>query len=127
MSSNREYVTEKFIEIWSRDAEKSCTLPPLPVLTYGHTQDGDHICGGHRESFSMKSCYVWSEGKWETKVDLLRARFGHVSWRTDSGLRLLGGEGRDSRKSSELIKDGVSQISFPLEYRVVFSCAVREG
>ena len=55
----------------------------------------------------------------------LRDRFGHVSWNTHSGLMLLGGEGPHSKRSSEIIKDGVSSLSFPLKYKVVFSCAIR--
>ena len=57
---------------------------------------------------------------------LLQDRFGHVSWNTEAGLVLLGGEGSQSKKTSEMVKDGVSEPAFPLRYKTVFSCAIRD-
>ena len=88
------------------------------------------MCGGwdgDGDSQARRTCQVWAGGHWETKVILLQDRFAHVSWNTESGLVLLGGEGRDSKKSSEIIKDGVSEPAFPLRYKVVSSCAIRDG
>ena len=58
---------------------------------------------------------------------LLQDRFSHVSWNTEDGLVLLGGEGSNSKKTSEIVKDGVSEPAFPLRYKTVFSCAIRDG
>ena len=75
----------------------------------------------------MRTCQVWAAGQWESRVVLLQARFGHVSWNSEAGLVLLGGEGGESKKTSEIIKDGVSEPAFPLRYIVVNSCAIRDG
>ena len=123
------YEEEKFVEIWSPHTGETCNLPALPRLTYGHSHDGDWVCGGSdgdMDSQDRKTCQVWAGGQWESRVILLQERFGHVSWNTQAGLVLLGGEGR-GKKTSEIIKDGVSQPAFPLRYKVVSSCAIREG
>ena len=120
----------EFVELWSPQTGESCNLPPLPSLTYGHSQDGDWQCGGWDgdwDSQARKTCHVWAGGRWESKAILLHDRFGHVSWNTQSGLVLLGGEGAKSKRTAEIIKDGVSELAFPLRYKVVLSCAIRDG
>ena len=65
--------SKKFIELWS--GGNSCNLPPLPHLTYGHSHDGDWVCGGWDGDWAgqtRQSCHVWAGGRWQTEVILVR-------------------------------------------------------
>ena len=130
MPTRITYEEEKFVELWSPQTGETCNLPALPRLTYGHSHDGDWVCGGSdgdKDREDRMTCQVWAGGQWESRVVLLQARFGHVSWNSQAGLVLLGGEGSQSKKTSEIIKDGVSEPAFPLRYKVVSPCAIRDG
>ena len=78
-------------------------------------------CGGipsfldHNE----KTCMVLGPKGWTITHNLTHARTGHVSFTTSQGTLLMGGEGLENHKSSELVKqDGYVEPGFELKHRI---------
>ena len=64
-----------------------CSLPDLPdEKRYYHTMDGLYICGG-----KVSNCLHFSDGEWNTFVDMENTFEGHSSWAMEDGIFLLGG------------------------------------
>ena len=101
-------------------ASTSCKVASLPEERFYHTQHEDKICGGGWDN-TMKTCIQWKkdEAKWVTANTFPVARINHVSWTTNIGTYLIGGDGQDgSELTTTLVKDdGTSEEGFPLEYK----------
>ena len=103
----------------SQDTTSTCYLPPILGLRYGHTLNGEYICGGGVEDNELRSCVKFLGGVWsKTSHTLLQRRGGHSSWRTDDGILLLGSY--YSSDTSEIMKfDGSVEQTFNLKYDTV--------
>ena len=92
-----------------------CTLPPLPTVRGGHTQDGLLSCGGEDTG---RTCIKLSAlaGGWVVSHNLLEGREYHSSWQSPAGLVLIGGYW--SGTTTELLSssDSSSSYNFTLEY-----------
>ena len=85
-----------------------CSLPPLPSSgRYLHTQSGLTVCGGQE---TPKDCSAFKDGKWEQSHELGAEREQHVSWQSQWGTFLLGGDG-DSSTTYELLSDNSGDSS----------------
>ena len=77
---------------------------------YGHTRDGNLVCGGYTGSDFIPSCYNVATGD---TINLLNGRSDHTSWSTEAGIYLLDGyEGR----TTELVTGDTTQAGFELKY-----------
>ena len=90
----------------------SCSPPELPEGRRGHTQTGLTACGGYGSG--ARSCVTLSELGWTKTYDLIQRRYYHTAWDTRSGIILLGGS--ESPTTTELLKDGGSELTFSLKY-----------
>ena len=96
----------------------SCTLPPLPGRVYDsrylHTADHNLLCGGQ---YTEDSCIQWSPntGTWEERLTLDVGRMGHVSWTTERGTYLIGGD-RTGFSTTLITSDGTQEPGFGLKY-----------
>ena len=108
----------KYIEIYNPVTNTTCSLPKLPEARYCHTQDGGLACGGGRNSDnSWTTCVKWSSGSWTQSHTLRQKRYGHVSWATEDGVYLMGGNDSSSWKTTELVKvNGSVEEGFRLKY-----------
>ena len=77
-------------EVWLADG-RSCSLPDLPQARYAHTQSGMTGCGGFGFDSAISSTCITFNGEWEQSHVLTVPRQFHVSWRSSSGILLLGG------------------------------------
>ena len=77
-------------EVWLADG-RSCSLPDLPQARYAHTQSGITGCGGFGFDSAISSTCITFNGEWEQSHVLTVPRQFHVSWRSSSGILLLGG------------------------------------
>ena len=78
---------------------------------YGHTGDGNLVCGGDSNDSTISSCYNVATG---ATINLLNGRDGHTSWSTDDGIYLLGGFPDGS--TTELVTEDTTQAGFGLQY-----------
>ena len=102
----------KSSEIYNPVTKASCSLPQFSEVRAGHTQNGELACGGGKSN-----CVKWSpaSGAWTQSHTLREARVSHLSWKTTSGVYLLGGY--NTRLTSEKINmDGSVVESFNLKY-----------
>ena len=79
-------------EIYDPMKNTGCVLPSLPEMRYGHTQNGKFLCGGGFQDTTLLSCVMWNSGIWTQSHTLNEVRLSHVSWSSESGLFLFGGE-----------------------------------
>ena len=105
---------EKSVEALRSDGTPLCKMPDLPEIRIYHTMDGDILCGG---SLTDTSClHYGSEGWTKYGWNLLQKRVDHVTWRRpDDSLQIMGGY--YSKKTSEIVTSGGSQIGFDLQYK----------
>ena len=106
------------VEIYNPTTNTTCSLPKLPVGRYGHTQDVNLACGGPSSS-TRTTCVKWSSesGSWTQSHTLRKRRYGHVSWATEDGVYLMGGNDSSSWKTTELVKvNGSVEEGFRLKY-----------
>ena len=112
--------SEKLATIYNTESSTSCEVTSLPEERFYHTQHGNKVCGGGRDN-TMKTCIQWQkdEAKWVQSNTLQVARINHVSWTTDAGTYLIGGNGQEgSELSTELVKDdGTTETGFELKYK----------
>ena len=102
-------------EIYLPDSNTSCILPNLLLRRYGHTQDGDLVCGSWISDPQFRYCSKWTNGVWNPSHSFKEWRVGHVSWATKSGVYIMGGI--FGQKTSELLKeDGSVEEGFDLKY-----------
>ena len=102
-----------------------CILPELPAPYFGHTQNGDLLCGGYRPQ-TKDNCRQWNstEGKFLEKPvhTISPGRFFHVSWAPNSEnlTFLLDGN------TSTIVKPGVESGSegFNLQYGLSAACSI---
>ena len=105
------------VEIYNPVTSSICSLPQLPEDRGAHTQDGNLACGGWGPADRLNNCVKWSSesGTWTQSHTLLQSRTGHVSWATEDGVYLMGGE--IGKKTTELLKeDGSVEDGFSLKY-----------
>ena len=108
----------KSIEIYNPVTNTTCSLPQLPEARYVHTQDGELACGGS-VSTAGNTCVKWSSesGSWTQSHTLRQSRYFHVSWNTEDGVYLMGGNYGSNMKTTELVKaDGSAEDGFSLKY-----------
>ena len=106
------------VEVYIPASNTTCSLSKLPEARYYHTQDGGLACGGDGGSSNTETtCVKWSSdsGSWSQSHTLRQERNYHLSWATEDGVYLMGGEG--STKTTELVKeDGSVEDGFSLKY-----------
>ena len=85
-----------------------CTVPPLPTPRYSHTQDGEVACG---DVGGRTSCLTLTGQGWQESHQLQEERYWHSSWRSPSGLLLMGG-----KESPNTTSNSSSTSSFTLAY-----------
>lgn len=102
-------------ELWSRHSKgwTSCTLASLPNNQGYATLNGKKFCGGYKninenlDTRVSSICMEYKQGAWVRSNDLTRPRYGHTSWKTDSGIYLMGGLNEDFEveTTTELVKE----------------------
>ena len=91
----------------------SCVIPIMPDRRWAHTQDGSLVCGGHS---TRRSCRRWNPdtGAWDLVTQSLTEDRGrHTSWTPADGsvTYLMGGFGRASDKTSEIVEHDTGRVS----------------
>ena len=112
------------MEVFHPYSNQTCALSNLPPME-GRSQStlcSGLLCGGVAGSAS-KSCLRFDDddGQFKnTTVTLQQNRNEDLCWSRSDGALLLGGEGSESLRSSELLQsDGSSSsTSFSLEYNI---------
>ena len=103
------------VEVLSADGDNlNCSIPDLSLARNDHSQTGGLVCGGYTTELS---CHLLSDQGWISYNDtLMHRRNGHTSWRSRTGVRMMGGHG--SQGSTEILADDMqtSQDSFALQY-----------
>ena len=102
------------VEVYVPSINTSCSLPSLPVGTFGHSQDGLLQCGGAGNTLH---CHTFQSGEWVKTHNLSEEREYHSSWqRGDGTIVLMGGD--DSPTTTEIVSDSsaVSTPGFSLKY-----------
>ena len=105
------------MEVLNPTIGQSCLLPSLPDKRSYHTSAGLEICGGYD---TRTSCITFSSsGEWVTSHTLLEKRHHHVSWDTEEGTIIMGGE--YSLTTTEIVRKGEDSVpGFYLEYRTEY-------
>ena len=109
------------VEIYNPTNNTKCSLSQLPEPRLFHTQEVELVCGGYRYSNTGTelTCVKWSSesGSWTQSHTLRQSRFWHVSWATEDGVYLMGGNDSSSWKTTELVKvNGSVEEGFRLKY-----------
>ena len=78
-----------------------------------HTLSGMTSCGGSGQLQST-SCFIFRNNAWSPPITLRKSRREHTSWQTSAGVVLMGGS--NSRGTTEIVNNGVSNDYFDLEY-----------
>ena len=107
------------VEIYNPGTNTGCLLPQLPEARYQHTQNGELLCGGGWGYLgSEESCDKWrsDSGTWTQSHILRQKRYNHVSWFTDDGVYLIGGQGPLTLTSELVKKDRSVEDGFSLKY-----------
>ena len=92
------------------------TLPQLPTVRDGHTQDGNTICGGVGSVVRVSCLTLSGDEGWVESHTLKYRRRRHSSWMSPSGILLMGGDWNVT--STELLSstDSTTMNRFTLEY-----------
>ena len=78
-------------------------------------QNGNLICGGW-EWDTDDTCLTWADGSWTVSHNLTHARVGHVSWKTEDGVLLIGDRFIDTRSTTEMVTwQGTTEERFSLK------------
>ena len=104
------------VEIYNPTDNTKCSLPQLPETRTWHTQEGELLCGGLS---TESTCVKWSSesGSWTQSHTLRQRRQNHVSWATEDGVYVMGGQDSSSWRTTELVKeDGSVEDGFSLNY-----------
>ena len=112
-------IVGRSVEVLSTTGSYLCSLPDLPESYSWHTQAGLVICGG-QDSNTWSSCLTFSSGQWNKSQPLKYPRSRHISWMSQQGLVLMGGNGTaGSLPTTEILSsDGQSTTSFSLRYTI---------
>ena len=103
-------------EVYHPDRDSACVLPDLPDQRWGHTQDGDMLCGGWA---TPRSCRRWNPktGTWDLETrELIEDRANHISWTPVDGSWLTYLMGGYSYKTYEILtgyEDGIHASFLP--------------
>ena len=107
------------VELFSPDkllTNCQCSLPSLPGGRETHTMNGLTVCGGGSVTGSNK-CLTLGPRGWETSHILSQRRSGHVSWRRENGILLIGGRTAETQKTTEMAgQDGSVNGPFNLKH-----------
>ena len=104
------------VEILRDDGSYWCSLPDLPDQRSWHSQSGLITCGGGSFYGNVRrSCLTFSAGQWNMSHRLAYQRYYHVSWISQQGVVLIGGEISDG-ETETLTDDGESTEGFKLKY-----------
>ena len=88
-----------YAELVSPSGKNICKLPNMIGRNRDNTQTGRVTCGG-----GQYTCAKLGNGGWMTKVDLLKWRSYHCTWKRPDGLiQLMGGEGVEQNTTSEVV------------------------
>ena len=109
----------KSVEAITTDGTPLCKLPDIPDERRRHTMDNNIMCGG-AVGDTQTSCLSYVAGKWKKYGnDLNFKRHYHVSWRRlDGKIILMGGTGKNSKKTSEEVSSSGHQKGFDLKHEV---------
>ena len=89
------------VEYFSPDSSLTgCTLASLPGDRSYHTMDGLTACGGQGDN-----CVTLGPRGWETSQTLSQGRRGHVSWKRDTDILLMGGLTSHTQVTTEVAGD----------------------
>ena len=114
-SGGKEGYRSKSVEVLNADGTPLCSLPDLPYLTWGHSQNGLTTCGGTAGQVRRRcDTFDPKTGTWKTSHDLNEERIYHTSWETPKGIVLIGGS---QAKSTELLVPGEKAILNPFEQK----------
>ena len=108
--------SDKSVELYTYEQGHECFLPDLPTSIHdptfgGHSLDDNLLCFG-------SNTWLFENGQWIQKefgvIDPPRA--GHVSWKIDDGVILIGGNVPSAKKSAVLINlDGTLNSHIDLD------------
>jgi len=114
------------VEVYVPSTNTSCSLPSLPVETWGHSQDGLLLCGG---GFNEEQCLTFhaASGEWVQTHRLSGERRFHSSWQREDGTVLLMW-GENSSKITEIVSDSsaVSTPGFSLKNDKRDACSISD-
>lgn len=120
------FALRRSVELLDPTNNRQCRLPDLPNIRYGHTQNGNILCGGWANE-NEKTCIRLKDGQWIVSNQLIHPRYEHRSWTNKYGQVLLIGGWEGKQSTEKLTSDGRSQESFNLKYESVDSCLINEG
>jgi len=106
------------VEVFSPTTGHHCVLPSLPKKVNEHTSNGLELCSGF-------TCITFSSGQWVTSHALVERRGGHISWSTDTGVMLMGGDEPSDRSTETIIQgeyDG--QPGYRMKYKTWKACSI---
>ena len=99
----------KSVEIWS--SRVRCQLPAFGIGREGHSQEGLLAC-------SETTCEKFENGNWVQAFTYTTQRSYHVSWKTENGILLMGGN--SSPETTDLLEEGGQVVQgFPLKEYVL--------
>ena len=109
-----EGISDK-VEIINLETLRSCVVDlKLDQPRYGHTLDGDLVCGGRDDNHNkISTCYNIVTGK---TINLNNDRYYHTSWSSSYGILLIGGFPYSFLKTTELITGDSTKAGFELKY-----------
>ena len=94
----------KHVELLHLNGTHMCELEALPDKRVYHTQSGLITCGG---GYTQTSCLIFSNGVWQHHSTLNQPRLYHSVWYNGTTTLLIGGEHRDSRRTTEVISTDI--------------------
>ena len=78
------------VEYFSPDNSLTgCRLPSVPGHRWEHSLNGLTVCGGNGDN--KDNCITLGPHGWNKTHKLSQGRYGHVSWRRDNDILLMGG------------------------------------
>ena len=105
------------MEIWS--SRVHCQLPEFEIERKGHSQEGLLTCGTTCETTCGTTCEKFENGNWVQAFTYSPTqRSYHVSWKTENGILLMGGN--SSPETTDLLEEGGQVVKgFPLKENVL--------
>ena len=130
--------TTKYAGVYNPATNKFCNLPTLTVDDVHKASHTVSIIGNNRiiscgGQVHPKSCYEFNpdtgKGIWEESYKFDVHHSGHVAWRNNKGVLLMGGQGYGSQniQTTQLLASGTgSTPGFNLTKPCLFCCAVED-
>ena len=97
------------VEVYVPATKLSYSCPNLPMPRFGHTQQSSHYCGHFSLLEDWPFCYRFSQGSWQSSINLTQLLMMGTSFDSSAGFVLLGALDFQTASTQAVLVEGVKE------------------